>query len=351
VGLDDLVDMVLLVADLQELKANPNRPRSARSSRRAWTRPGGPVGTVLVQTGTLNVGDVIVVGETFGRVARSRTSTASASRRPGPRRPRHPRPVQVPEAGDILRVVADEKAARPPSRPRPPSWPRRAARAAAARPSRTSTARSRPGQAKELRIVLKADVSGSLGAITHALGQLQDGRGQAQRPVRGRRRDHRQRHPAGRPHRTRSSSASTPRSATPRGALAEVEKVDVRLYDIIYQLTDDIEKALSGLLEPSRSRSSRAAPRSGKIIKVGAPGHRRLVRHGRPIVRSAACACGVAARSSHRQDRIAAPFKDDVREVQTGFECGIALPDTTDIQEGDVLECFTTQTVSRSAVA
>jgi len=130
---------------------------------------------------------------------------------------------------------------------------------------------------------------------------------------------------------------------------AESEKVDVRLYDIIYQLTDDIEKALHGMLEP-------------ELVEVveGRAEVRQLIKVGRSVIAGSYVTDGRIVRNSGARlwrggkvivtDRIDSlrRFKDDVREVQTGFECGIGLAETSDILEGDVIECFTTQSVSRS---
>ena len=133
---------------------------------------------------------------------------------------------------------------------------------------------------------------------------------------------------------------------------ADAEGVDVRLYDIIYQLTDDIEKALSGLLEPEQVEVVEGRAEVRKIIKVGRSviagsyvTDGRIVRAGSMRIWRGGKVIATDKIDSLRR------FKDDVREVQTGFECGISLASTTDIVEGDVLECFTVQTVSRSAVA
>jgi translation initiation factor IF-2 len=351
VGLDDLVDMILLVADLQELKANPKRTAIGTIVEARMDKSRGPVGTVLVQTGTLNVGDIIVVGETFGRVRALEDEHGKRIKKAGPATPALILGLsQVPEAGDILRVVADEKAARSAVETRHAELAGKGGEGSGRATLEDLYRQIQAGQAKELRIVLKADVSGSLGAITHALGQLKteevklnvlyEGAGEIS------------------DNDILLASASnaivvgfnTAISDTARRA-AEAEKVDVRLYDIIYQLTDDIEKALSGLLEPELVEVVEGRAEVRKLIKVGRQviagcyvtdgrivraGSVRLWRSGKVIV-------------TDKIDSLRR-FKDDVREVQTGFECGIGLVNTTDLLEGDVIECFTTQSVSRSAV-
>ena len=352
VGLDDLVDMVLLVADLQELKANPERSAIGTIVEARMDKARGPVGTVLVQTGTLNVGDVIVVGETFGRVRALEDEHGKRIKKAGPATPALILGLsEVPEAGDILRVVADEKAARAAVEARRVELAAKGGEGSGRATLEDLYRQIQAGQAKELRIVLKADVSGSLGAITHALGQLKTDEVKLNVLYEG----------AGEisDNDILLASASnaivvgfnTSISDTARRA-ADAERVDVRMYDIIYQLTDDIEKALSGLLEPEQVEVVEGRAEVRKIIKVG----RQViggsyVTDGR-IVRSGSVRIWRGGKVI-RTDKIESlrRFKDDVREVQTGFECGISLVSTTDIVEGDVLECFTTQTVSRSAVA
>ena len=351
-GLDDLVDMILLVADLQELKANPQRSAIGTIVEARMDKARGPIGTVLVQTGTLNVGDVIVVGETFGRVRALEDEHGKRVKKAGPATPAVILGLsEVPQAGDILRVVADEKAARAAVDTRRAQLAAKGGEGSGRATLEDLYRQIQAGQAKELRIVLKADVSGSLGAITHALGQLPteevklnilyEGAGEIS------------------DNDILLASASnaivvgfnTSITDTARRA-ADAEKVDVRLYDIIYQLTDDIEKALSGLLEPEQVEVVEGRAEVRKIIKVGRSviagsyvTDGRIVRNGGARIWRGGKVIGSDKIDSLRR------FKDDVREVQTGFECGISLADTTDIVEGDIIECFTTQTVSRSAVA
>jgi translation initiation factor IF-2 len=352
VGLDDLVDMILLVADLQELKANPKRAAIGTIVEARMDKARGPVGTVLVQTGTVNVGDVIVVGETFGRVRALEDEHGKRIKKAGPATPAVILGLsEVPEAGDILRVVADEKAARAAVEARKAELGAKGGEGSGRATLEDLYRQIQAGQAKELRIVLKADVSGSLGAITHALGQLPTDEVKLNILYEG----------AGEitDNDILLASASnaivvgfnTTIGDTARRA-AETEKVDVRMYDIIYQLTDDIEKALTGMLEPEQVEVVEGRAEVRKIIKVGRSviagsyvTDGRIVRNGGARIWRGGKVIATDRIESLRR------FKDDVREVQTGFECGISLADTTDIVEGDVIECFTTQTVSRSAVA
>ena len=348
-GLDDLVEMVLLVADLQDLKANPKRSAIGTIVEARMDRTRGAVATGLVQTGTLRVGDVIVVGETYGRVRALENEHGKRIQKAGPATAAVILGLsEVPEAGDILRVVTDEKEARAMVEARTAQIASKGGEGSGRATLEDLYKQIQAGQAKELRIILKADVSGSLGAITHALEQLatdevklnvlHEGAGEIT------------------DNDIMLATASnaivvgfnTKISDTARRA-AEAEKVDVRMYDIIYQLTDDIEKALGGLLEPEIVEVVEGRAEVRQIIKVGKSQviagsyvtDGRIVRGGARVWRSGKVVATDKIESLRR-------FRDDVREVAQGFECGIALAGYNDLQEGDVIECFTSQTVSRS---
>jgi translation initiation factor IF-2 len=348
-GLDDLVEMVLLVADLQDLKANPKRTAIGTIVEARMDRSRGAVATGLVQTGTLRVGDVIVVGETYGRVRALENELGKRIQKAGPATAAVILGLsEVPQAGDILRVVADEKEARTMVEARTAQIAAKGGDGSGRATLEDLYKQIQAGQAKELRIILKADVSGSLGAITHALEQLtteevklnvlHEGAGEIT------------------DNDIMLATASnaivvgfnTKISDTARRA-AEAEKVDVRLYDIIYQLTDDIEKALGGLLEPEIVEVVEGRAEVRQIIKVGKSQviagsyvtDGRIVRGGARVWRGGKVVATDKIESLRR-------FRDDVREVAQGFECGIALAGYNDLQEGDVIECFTSQTVSRS---
>jgi translation initiation factor IF-2 len=348
VGLDELIEMILLVADLQELKANPKRPAVGTIVEAQLDKNRGAIATVIVQTGTLRVGDVIVVGETFGKVRALENDEGKRVTKAGPSSAVVVLGLSaVPEAGDILRVVADEKEARTLVETR------RAANAAkGGEGSGRATLEDlykqiQAGQAKELRIILKADVSGSLGAITHALDQLNqeeirinvlhEGAGDIT------------------DNDIMLASASdaiivgfnTKITETARRA-AESEGVDVRLYDIIYKLSDDISAALQGLLEPEIVEVIEGRAEVRQIFRVGKSTviagsfvtDGRIVRAGARVWRNGKVVATDRIESLRR-------FRDDVREVQTNYECGIGLANYHDLEEGDIIECFSSQTVSR----
>jgi translation initiation factor IF-2 len=347
-GLDDLLEILGLVADLQELKANPNRPAVGTIVEAQLDKNRGPVATALVQTGTLKVGDVIVVGETFGKVRALENDKGKRITKAGPATPAVVLGLaDVPQAGDILRVVADEKVARTTVEQRKAEAAARGGEGSGRATLEDLYRQVQAGQAKELRIVLKADVSGSLGAITHSLDQLSSDEVRINVLLEG----------AGdiTDNDVMLAAASnaiivgfnTRITDTARRA-AEAEGVDVRLYDIIYKLTDDVDAALKGLLEP-------------EIVEVieGRAEVRQIIRIGRQVIAGSYVTDGRIVRSGARiwrggrviaTDRIDSlrRFRDDVREVLANFECGIGLANFNEIEEGDIIECFSTQTVSRA---
>jgi len=338
-GMDDLMEMVLLVADLQDLKANPDRPAIGTIVESKVDKGRGNVATVLVQTGTLKVGDVVSVGRTSGRV-RALNNAAG-------KRVKHAEPATaveiiglagLPEAGDILRVVADEKTAR--------DLAETADRAAAGGDGQKVSsleeisAQIADSEVAELRVVLKTDVQGSLGAIRHALERLNSDEVRINILREG----------AGDINESDINLASASDAVVVGfntkpdvGAQRSIEAsgVDVRLYDVIYKLTDDIGQALRGLLAPKIVEQVEGHAEVRMVIKAGRAGNvaGSYVTDGR-IVR------GAQARLFRGSELVTDTritslkrFKDDVREVATGFECGIGL-DAEDIAEGDVIECY-----------
>ena len=351
-GLDELIEMVLLVADLQELKANPDRPAIGTIVEAELDKARGAVATALIQTGTLKVGDIIVVGETFGRVRALENDRGKRVKQAGPASAVVVLGLsEVPAAGDILRVVTDDKAARGLVEQRKAELAARSGDGSGRATLEDLYRQIQAGQAKELRVILKADVSGSLGAITHALEQLDqdDVRINVLHEAAGDITDND----------IMLATASnaivvgfnTAITETARRA-AEAEGVDVRLYDIIYKLTDDIDAALKGLLEPEVVEVVEGRAEVRQIIRVGKNTviagsyvtDGRIVRGGARVWRGGKIIATDRIESLRR-------FRDDVREVQTNYECGIGLASFTDLEEGDVIECFTTQTVSRVATA
>ena len=347
-GLDELIEILLLVADLQELRANPQRPAVGTIVEAQMDKNRGPVGTALVQTGTLKVGDIIVVGDTFGRVRALENDKGKRIQKAGPATPAVVLGLsEVPSAGDVLRVVRDEKEARNIVERRKMETAARGGDASGRATLEDLYRQIQAGQAKELRIILKADVSGSLGAITHALDQLSteevrinvlhEGAGDIS------------------DNDVMLASASdaivvgfnTRITDTARRA-AEAEGVDVRLYDIIYKLKDDVDAALNGLLEPEVVEVIEGRAEVRQVIRVGRQAIAgSFVTDGRIVRGNARIWRGGRVITTDRIDSLRR-FRDDVREVAANFECGIGLANFNDLAEGDIIECFTTQTISRA---
>ncbi len=338
-GIDDLMEMVLLVADLQDLKANPDRPAIGTIVESKVDKGRGNVATVLVQTGTLKIGDVVAVGRTHGRV---RALNNAAGKRVKTAEPATAVEIigltGLPEAGDILRVVADEKAAR--------GSAEMAEIAASGGEGKTVStleeisAQIKDSEVAELRVVLKTDVQGSLGAIRHSVERLNTDEVRINILREG----------AGDINESDINLASASDAVVigfntkpDPGALRSIEAtgVDVRLYDVIYKLTDDIGQALKGLLTPKMIEQVEGHAEVRMVILAGKAGNiaGSYVTDGR-IVRGAQVRLfrGSELLTDTRITSLKR-FKDDVREVATGFECGIGL-DADDIIEGDVIECY-----------
>jgi translation initiation factor IF-2 len=347
-GIDDLIDTIQIVADVQELKANPKRSAVGTVVEAELDKGRGPVATVLVQTGTLKVGDVVVVGETYGRIRALENSRGERVQKGGPSSALVVLGLaEVPAAGDILRAVVDEKTARTMVEER---------RSASARPDGGGRAtlddlyrQIQAGQTKELRVILKADVQGSLGAIRHALEQLQSDEVRINILHEG----------AGDITDNDILLASASNAIVvgfntkldPQARrTAEAEGVDVRLYDIIYRLTEEMQAALNGMLEPEQVEVVEGRAEVRQIFRVGRKAiagsyvtDGRIIRGGARVYRGGKLIVETDRIESLRR------FRDDVREVAAGFECGIGLVNFNEFEEGDIIECFSQQTVSRIA--
>ncbi|HUF06057.1 MAG TPA: translation initiation factor IF-2 [Candidatus Binatia bacterium] len=338
-GIDDLMEMVLLVADLQDLKADPGRDAVGTIVESKVDKGRGNVATVLVQTGTLEVGQIVTVGRTWGRVRALNNAAGKRVKAAEPATAVEIIGLQgLPEAGDILRVVTDEKKAR--------ELAETAEIAASGGDGRTAStleevsAQIKDSEVAELRVVLKTDVQGSLGAIRHSLERLTTSEVRVNILREG----------AGDINESDVNLASASDAVVigfntkpDPGALRSIDAtgVDVRLYDVIYKLTDDIGQALSGLLTPKQVEQIEGHAEVRMVIKAGKAGNiagsyvtdGRIVRGGQArVLRAGELLADTRITSLKR-------FKDDVREVATGFECGIGL-DADGIAEGDVIECY-----------
>ena len=352
-GLDDLLERILLVADAElELTANAKAEASGPIIESRLDVGRGPVATMLVQRGTLRVGDAIVAGDAWGKVRALHDYRGERVKEAGPGTPIEILGIdKPPTAGEHARVVENDRQARHLAGLR---GQRLRAEQRARRPTRGITleelfTRIEAGGVQDLNIVAKADVQGSIEAITGELAKI--------------------RHPEVRVNVIHTgiggiaesdvmlASASNAivvgfnvRPNADARALAEREGVDIRTYRVIYQLTDDIEQALVGMLSPERVeetigdaevralfRASRVGVIAGCYVTNGVIRRNAQVR----VVREGTVVYETTIASLKR-------FKDDVREVQAGFECGILLESFNDVKEGDLLEAFETREIERT---
>jgi len=348
-GIDDLLELILLQAEMLDLKANPDKPARGVVVEARLDKGRGPVGTVLVQEGTLQTGEDFVSGDTSGRVKAMLDERGKHVKAAGPATP-----VEVvgftdiPAAGDGFICVESEKVAKEVSFHRQ----KRLREETGVRPERLSLDdlydRIQEGEMKELRLVLKGDTHGSIQAIQEALERLSTDEvkiGVIHQGVGGISETDVNLAAA-------SDAVIIGFNVSPLGkarSVAEQEQVDIRVYSIIYEVIEDVDKALKGLLGPIRQEVilGKAEVRQVfSVSKVGAVAG-SYVNEGR-LVR------GSDARLFRNGDvvhegRISSlkRFKDDVREVQAGYECGIGLEGYNDLEVGDTIEAFTYEEVPR----
>lgn len=346
-GLEDLLEAVLLVADNMDIRANPNGRVIGTVIEAERERARGVLATLLVQNGTLNVGDVVVVGGAYGRLKALFDFRGRKIKKAGPSTPVSVMGLNdVPGAGDVFQVVPSERDARVIVEER-----RQAHQQAASVPKRNITLeqlfdRVQSGEEKELRLVIKADVQGSLEPITTSLKDL---KGEIKLNIL-----HAE---AGNISENDVMLAAASKAIVigfnvqADGAarrLAEAEGISIRLYDIIYRLLEDVEKALKGMLAPVEQvtvighAEVRALFRISKVGNIA--GCRvidgelrrnakiRVLRNGQSIYE------GEISSLKH--------LAEDVREVRQGFECGVSIKGFTEFVPGDILECYTVEMVA-----
>jgi translation initiation factor IF-2 len=340
-GIDELLEMILLVADLQDLRANPNGRASGAIIEARRDPSSGVTATMLVQEGTLKIGDLVVVGTISGK-ARAMFDDAGKRIKKAP--PATPVSIlglpEVPSAGERFEVVADEKAARALIEAN-----REAAASTAQNVSLdTLYAQMREGTVKELNLLVKCDVQGSAEALKHALARVGEEHASENLKVR-------LIHDAvGNVGETDVHLAAASKAiiiafnVKVDGAaqrLAAEQGVDIRTYSVIYKLVDDIEAALTGMLEPVyREQVDGHAEvvqtfKAGKTIIAGCRiTDGKLTRNATARVQRGSTTVYTGKIQSLRRG------KDDVREVSQGFECGIVLEDFNDVQVGDIIEAY-----------
>lgn len=348
-GIDELIEMILLVSEVAELKANPNRAAKGTVIEAELDKGRGSVATLLVQTGTLHVGDPIVVGNTFGRVRAMVNDIGRRVKTAGPSTPVEITGLNdVPNAGDQFLVFKDEKTARQVGEARA-SKQLDEQRSDKAKLSLDDLFEQiKQGEVKDINLIVKADVQGSAEALTAALQKIEV-EGVKVKIIH-----------TGVGAITESdiilASASNAIvigfNVRPDGnakSTAETENVDIRLHRIIYKVIDEIEAAMKGMLDPEYEEKvigQVEVRQTFKVSKIGtiAGGYVtegtitrdsgiRLIRDGVVIFEG--------------EVDVLKRFKDDVKEVSQGYECGITIKKYNDIREGDVMESFVMQEIER----
>jgi len=348
-GIEQLLEMIILMADILELKANPNKRAKGVIVETRLDKKKGPTATVIVQEGTLRVGDIFVAGVTHGRVRAMFDDKGRQVRSAGPSTP-----VEVlgfeelPVAGDTLVVVESERRARELAEKIRERREREEKHAQGVR-LEDIYRKIEAGEAKELRLIVKTDTMGSLEALRKSLEELSTDE-VAVRVIHGA--------VGGITENdvmlAKASSAIVvgfnTRPDPKARELMEKEKVDVRTYGIIYQVIDDVKKALQGLLEPVEREEilgSAEVRATFKIKKVGTVAgcyvlEGKVQRGARArLIREGVVVYDGRIETLKR-------FKEDVQEVQRGYECGIKLRDFNDVKVGDLIECYEIKLEQRS---
>ena len=348
-GIDDLLENVLLLADMLELKANPNRKARGVIIEAKLDHSRGAVATALVQNGTLHVGDMVVAGNAFGRI---RAMVSSRGERVKHATPSTPVEIigfgGVPEAGDEFMAVADEKLARQVVEERAAK-----ARASMVKNSSASTleelySKLEQGEVKDLNIIIKADVQGSVEAVKQSLEKLSNAEVRVRTIHSG----------------VGAITENDVMLAGIDGAIiigfnvrpdakardaANRDGIDIRYYRVIYQAIEDIEKAMKGMLTPEFRENVIGHAEVRNVFKITGVG----------IVAGSYVTDGKLQRNAQvrlLRDNVVVyegklsslqRFKDAVKEVADGYECGVCLENYTDIKEGDVIECFVMEEIPR----
>ncbi|MED9821738.1 MAG: translation initiation factor IF-2 [Christensenellales bacterium] len=348
-GVDELLENVLLLADMLELKANPNRKARGVIIEAKLDHSRGAVATALVQTGTLHVGDMVVAGNAYGRVRAMISSRGERVKNALPSMP-----VEligfggVPEAGDEFMAVADEKLARQVVEERAAK-----ARASMIKNSSASTleelySKLEEGEVKDLNIIIKADVQGSVEAVKQSLEKLSNKEVRVRTIHSG----------------VGAVTENDVMLAGIDGAIiigfnvrpdakareaATRDGIDIRYYRVIYQAIEDVEKAMKGMLTPEFRENVLGHAEVRNVFKITNVG----------IVAGSYVTDGLIQRNAQvrlLRDNIVVyegkltslqRFKDAVKEVKDGYECGVCLENYSDIKEGDVIECFVMEEIPR----
>ena len=349
-GIDNLLDMVVLTAEMRELKANPNRSAHGAVIEARLDKGRGPVATLLVQNGTLNQGDIIIAGTAVGRVRAMTDYRGKKLKTAGPSVPVEITGMaEVPNAGDDFYAVADERMARELAEQRKQEK-KDALNAPLAKKVSLDDLFSQiqEGEVKDLNIIVKADVQGSVEAVKQNLEKISNEEVRVKVIHGG----------VGAINESDIMLASTSnaivvgfnvRPDSAAKAMAERNHVDMRMYRVIYECMEEIEAAMKGMLAPKYKEVELGTVEVRKVYKISNVG----------VVAGCYVTEGKVTRSAQlrlvrdgiviHEGEIASlqRFKDSVKEVTSGYECGITLEKFSDIKPGDIFECFEMQEIER----
>ena len=348
-GIDELLENILLVTEMQELKANPNRLALGTVIEAKLDKGRGAVATLLVQNGTLNVGDPLVVGNTYGRVRAMINDRSKNIHAAKPSTPVEITGLQdVPNAGDRFVVFGDEKTARQIGEKRQQQYIETTRQANSAVSLDTLFEQMKQGEMKDLNIIIKADVQGSVEALAMSLAKI-DVEGVNVRII----------HTGVGAINESDITLAVASSAVVIGfnvrpdnnakQMAATEQVDIRLHSIIYKVIEEIEAAMTGLLDPEFVEKVIGLAEVRQVYKVSKIGtiagayvtEGKVSRDGKVrVIRDSVVIYEGEIDTLRR-------FKDDVKEVQSGYECGMTVENFNDIKEGDVFEVYIMEEVKK----
>ena len=348
-GIDELLENILLVTEMQELKANPNRLAFGTVIEAKLDKGRGAVATLLVQNGSLNVGDPLVVGNTFGRVRAMINDRSKNIQTAKPSTPVEITGLQdVPNAGDRFVVFGDEKTARQIGEKRQQQYIETTRQANSAVSLDTLFEQMKQGEMKDLNIIIKADVQGSVEALAMSLAKI-DVEGVNVRII----------HTGVGAINESDITLAVASNAVVIGfnvrpdnnakQMAQTEQVDIRLHSIIYKVIEEIEAAMTGLLDPEFVEKVIGLAEVRQVYKVSKIGtiagayvtEGKVSRDGKVrVIRDSVVIYEGEIDTLRR-------FKDDVKEVQSGYECGMTVENFNDIKEGDVFEVYIMEEVKK----
>ena len=348
-GIDELLENILLVTEMQELKANPNRLALGTVIEAKLDKGRGAVATLLIQNGTLNVGDPLVVGNTYGRVRAMINDRSKNIHTAKPSTPVEITGLQdVPNAGDRFVVFGDEKTARQIGEKRQQQYIETTRQANSAVSLDTLFEQMKQGEMKDLNIIIKADVQGSVEALAMSLAKI-DVEGVNVRII----------HTGVGAINESDITLAVASSAVVIGfnvrpdnnakQMAATEQVDIRLHSIIYKVIEEIEAAMTGLLDPEFVEKVIGLAEVRQVYKVSKIGtiagtyvtEGKVSRDGKVrVIRDSVVIYEGEIDTLRR-------FKDDVKEVQSGYECGMTVENFNDIKEGDVFEVYIMEEVKK----